>query len=66
MVIVKRVKAVMKQQFGFDPDNPEQLYAQPQQAGGQTPPNPAGDVMNQIQGQTQNPLMAQLVRSGIA
>lgn len=65
MVIVKRLKAVMKQQFGFDPDNPEQIYSNPAMQQGQ-PQNPAMGGQNQLQNQAQNPLMAQLMRSGIA
>lgn len=66
-VLVKRIQAVIKKQFGFDPENPEQLLgAPPQGMQGSDPSQMQPQMQDVMQNIPQDQMSALMTRAGIA
>lgn len=61
-VLVKRIQAVIRKQFGFDPENPEQIFNNPNVMGGQPAPN----MQALMQGVPQDPTAIAMANAGIS
>lgn len=58
-ILAKRIKAILAKQYGFDPDNPEQLYNTPQ------PPQGQPNLQQQAQQMQFSPDASAMARAGI-